>query len=75
MKQKAIFERDADGWWASRNIAGDNILGHGGTKQDALVDLEHQVTGFMDFLHRTRRNAPELPEITPGNRSPPISRA
>ncbi len=56
MRQIARFEQDADGWWANRKLGEDNILGHGRTKEEALVDLEHQVAGFLDFLKRTGRN-------------------
>ncbi len=56
MRQAARFEQDADGWWANQKIGEDNILGHGSTKEEALVDLGYQVVGFLDFLKRTGRN-------------------
>jgi hypothetical protein len=50
------FEQDGDGWWANRNFGEDNILGYGDTKEEALVDLDLQVAGFVDFLKRTAKN-------------------
>lgn len=76
MKQTARFEQDANGWWwASQTLAEDNILGYGSTKGEALVDLGHQVAGFLDFLKRTGSNVPESSEMTPNNPLKPILRA
>jgi hypothetical protein len=58
-KQTARFERDGNGWWANRKFGEDNILGYGGTKEEALADLEHQVAAFLDFLQRTGRKVSE----------------
>ncbi len=58
VKHTAILERDADGWWASRKVGEDNILGHGITEEIALADLEFQVAGFMDFLKKNGRYKP-----------------
>jgi hypothetical protein len=59
LKNKARFEREADGWWAIRSLGEDNILGRGKTKEEALMDLERQVAGFANFLRSTGRNVPE----------------
>jgi hypothetical protein len=72
MKEKTRFEQHADGWWASRKLGEDNILGRGPTKEAALADLGHQVAAFLDFLKRTGTD-PEYAERTPDDR--PASRA
>jgi hypothetical protein len=59
MKQTAMLEQDADGWWANRRLDDCTILGHGRTKEEALADLEKRVAGFADFLKRTRGKASE----------------
>jgi len=74
VKQTIGFERDGDGWWANRHFGEDNILGHGSTKEEALMDLEHQIVGFVNFLKSTGRTVPE-PLMTPADRSRPISKA
>jgi hypothetical protein len=74
MKKTATFEKQADGWWAIQNLGEDNILGHGATKEAALMDLEHHVANFANFLKSTGRNVPES-LMTPNGPSRPISRA
>jgi hypothetical protein len=71
IKRTARLEKEADGWWAIQNLGDDNILGHGSTKEEALADLDHQVTGFVNFLKSTGRNVPESLMMP----SRPISRA
>jgi predicted RNase H-like HicB family nuclease len=61
MKKTAKLQKEADGWWAIRSLGEDNILGHGKTREEALVDLERQVTGFLDFLKRSGRDVPGSP--------------
>lgn len=72
---RARFERDGDGWWASRRFGEDNILGRGSTQEEALVNLEYQVAGFLDFLKEHWEKWPGVAERTPDRPSRPISRA
>jgi len=74
IKKAARFKKEADGWWAIQNLGEDNILGHGSTKEEALVDLEHQLASFVKFLRSTGRNIPRS-LMTPNNPSRSISRA
>ena len=71
MEQTVMFERDVDGWWASRKLGEDTILGHGSTKEEALQDLGRHMAGFVQFLNRTAaRNgvAATKPDLTIENR-------
>jgi hypothetical protein len=58
MKPTAMIEQDEDGWWAHQKLDDWTVLGHGGTQEEALTDLEKQVAGFADFLKRTGENTP-----------------
>jgi hypothetical protein len=53
MDATATAEQEEDGWWASRKVGEDIVLGHGSTREAALEDLTHQVDGFVRFLKRT----------------------
>jgi hypothetical protein len=59
MRRKAKLEKKPGGWWAIQSLGKDNILGHGRTKEEALVALEHQVTGFVNLPKKTGRIFPE----------------
>jgi len=58
-QQTVRFETHANGCWAILNLGVDNILGYGGSKEEALVDLAHRIAGFVEFLKKAGRNVPE----------------
>ena len=59
-KFTAMVEQGADGSWSACVIGEHTVLGQGDTKEEALADLRHGITGLIEYLKETGQPIPAV---------------